>query len=157
MTLEEWSHITRVVFATNRWYMAFLIPLVIMICSFAILNTVLAVIVQHALEEAIDQKDHMIEKAQEELRQAAVDMLEIFREADEDHSTMLSKEEFVEALSSEGTRRLLQNMDMGEDFSFLGPEELGSLFEIIDVDNSGGLTPQEFVNGMVQMRGPARA
>eukprot|EP00746_Dinoflagellata_sp_MGD_P124590 gnl/MRDRNA2_/MRDRNA2_59186_c0_seq1.p1 gnl/MRDRNA2_/MRDRNA2_59186_c0~~gnl/MRDRNA2_/MRDRNA2_59186_c0_seq1.p1 ORF type:complete len:516 (+),score=83.88 gnl/MRDRNA2_/MRDRNA2_59186_c0_seq1:84-1631(+) len=157
MTLEEWSHITRAVWASSRWYMAFMIPLVIMICSFAILNTVLAVIVQHALEEAIDQKDHMIIKAQEELRQACLDMLEVFKAADEDHSTLLSKEEFVKALSEENTRKLLQQMDMGEDFGCLNPEELSNLFEVIDVDDSGGLTPQEFVNGMVQMRGPARA
>jgi voltage-gated sodium channel len=157
MTLESWAEIAREVWATDRWFMTFMILIFIMICSFAIMNTVLAVIVEHTLGEAMEQRDDIIRKAQEELQRAAKDLLDIFRNADEDHSGMLSKDEFVLALNNESTRRLLQEMDLGEDFGCLDPEEIGALFDTIDVDDSHGLTPQEFVDGMMQMRGPARA
>jgi len=48
-------------------------------------------------------------------------------------------------------------MGAGEDFAFMNDEEIGALFDMIDIDNSGELQPQEFVNGLLHMRGPARA
>lgn len=157
MTMESWAEIARAVWETDRFYMTFVILIFIAICSFAIMNTVLAVIVEHTLGEAMEQRDDIIKKAQEELHRAAKELLDIFRQADEDHSGLLSKDEFVMALGSESTRRLLQEMDLGEDFGCLDPEEIAALFETIDVDDSHGLTPQEFVDGMMQMRGSARA
>merc|ERR1719265_1525159 len=105
----------------------------------------------------MEQRDDIIKKAQEELQRSAKELLAIFRVADNDDSGMLSKDEFVMALGEESTRRLLQEMDLGEDFGCLDPEEIGALFETIDVDDTSALSPAEFVDGMVQMRGPARA
>jgi hypothetical protein len=70
---------------------------------------------------------------------------------------MLCKDEFIEAINSPETRKGLQEMGLGEDFSCLEPDEIALMFDTIDIDASGELSPQEFVKGMMQMRGNARA
>eukprot|EP00746_Dinoflagellata_sp_MGD_P011033 gnl/MRDRNA2_/MRDRNA2_123006_c0_seq1.p1 gnl/MRDRNA2_/MRDRNA2_123006_c0~~gnl/MRDRNA2_/MRDRNA2_123006_c0_seq1.p1 ORF type:complete len:415 (-),score=91.73 gnl/MRDRNA2_/MRDRNA2_123006_c0_seq1:381-1625(-) len=157
MTLEAWAEIARSVWETEQWYMTFTILIFIGICSFAIMNTVMAVIVEHTLGEAMEQRDELIKKAEKELHEAANGLLEMFKSADTDRSGLLGKDEFVAALTGPEARRLLQQLDVGEDFSVLAQEEIGLLFDTIDVDGSNGLNPQEFVDGMMQMRGPARS
>merc|ERR1719443_1074445 len=120
--------------------MTFVLLLFILICSFAIMNTVLAFIVQHTLSSAMDQRDDAMKKAQQELHRLAQQFSSMFHRADNDNSGMLSKEEFVEALGNKGTRRILQELDLGDDFACLDPEEIGMLFDV-----------------MIQMRGSARA
>lgn len=68
-----------------------------------------------------------------------------------------AKKEFITALDHNDTRKLLQKMDLGDDIGSLDSEEIGMLFDTIDIDHNKELSPQEFVNGMMQMRGPARA
>eukprot|EP00746_Dinoflagellata_sp_MGD_P043160 gnl/MRDRNA2_/MRDRNA2_204889_c0_seq1.p1 gnl/MRDRNA2_/MRDRNA2_204889_c0~~gnl/MRDRNA2_/MRDRNA2_204889_c0_seq1.p1 ORF type:complete len:477 (-),score=106.36 gnl/MRDRNA2_/MRDRNA2_204889_c0_seq1:132-1418(-) len=157
VTLENWSDITRKIWTTEQWYMAPVVVVFIAICSFAIMNTVMAVIVEHTLGEAMDQKDDLIKKAEAEMREVAGDLLRIFAAADKDGGGTLDKKEFIDALGTEDTRRLLQKMDLGEDIGCLDPEEIGMLFDTIDVDHNTELSPQEFVNGIMQMRGGARA
>eukprot|EP00746_Dinoflagellata_sp_MGD_P140766 gnl/MRDRNA2_/MRDRNA2_73964_c0_seq1.p1 gnl/MRDRNA2_/MRDRNA2_73964_c0~~gnl/MRDRNA2_/MRDRNA2_73964_c0_seq1.p1 ORF type:complete len:541 (-),score=83.19 gnl/MRDRNA2_/MRDRNA2_73964_c0_seq1:170-1792(-) len=157
VTLENWAEIAREVWKCEQSYMVFVILLFIMITNLAIMNTVTAVIVEHTLTEAMDQQDDMIRRARQELHNHASDLVHIFCIADENHNGMLSKNEFVEAIQTPETRRRLQEMGLGEDFSCLEPDEIALMFETIDIDNSGELTPQEFVKGLMQMRGNARA
>lgn len=157
VTLEGWADIGREVWATDQGWMLIVILIFIMITNMAIMNTVTAVIVEHTLTEAMDHTDEMMRKAQKDLQENAQDLVHIFCQADGDANGMVSKHEFVEALTNPSARRQLQEMGLGEDFSCLECDEIAQLFETIDIDNSGELTPQEFVKGMMQMRGNARA
>merc|ERR1719161_213911 len=158
VTLESWGEIARAIWATeDRQFMLFVVLFFIGVSSFAILNTVMAVIVEHTLGEAMDQKSDLIKKAEEELKKMTDSLLEIFVAADEDGGGTLSKKEFITALDHNDTRKLLQKMDLGDDIGSLDSEEIGMLFDTIDIDHNKELSPQEFVNGMMQMRGPARA
>lgn len=157
MTLENWAEIARTVWDTDQWYMTFTILFFIGISSFAIMNTVMAVIVEHTLGEAMKQKDDLIKEAERELHASANTLFEMFKAADNDKSGALSKDEYVNALTDNKSRKLLQELDLGEDFGCLDAEEVGILFETIDIDGSNELSPQEFVDGMMQMRGTARA
>merc|ERR1711904_62652 len=105
----------------------------------------------------MDQQTDLLKKAEEELRQRTETLLEIFVAADIDGGGTLSKDEFVAALESNETRALLQKMDLGDDIGSLGKVEIGLLFVTIDVDRNMALSPDEFVNGILQMRGGARA
>merc|ERR1719421_456542 len=157
MTLEGWPEIARAVWNSPQWYMLFMILIFIMISSFAIMNTVLAVIVEHTLSEAMEQRSDVMKKAEQQLHLVANELVMIFASADEDKSGALTRTEFVEGLSSAETRRMVQKLDLGDDFGCLDLEEIGILFDTIDVDESGHLSPQEFVEGLMQMRGTARA
>jgi Ca2+-binding EF-hand superfamily protein len=158
MTLESWGEIARAIWAEpDRQFMLFVILFFIAVCSFAIMNTVMAVIVEHTLGEAVDQKSDIIKKAEEELQKQTEALLEIFLVADTDGGGTLNKSEFTKAINNSETRKLLQKMDLGDDMGSLDTEEIAMLFDTIDVDRNTELCPQEFVNGMMQMRGGARA
>lgn len=157
VTMDGWSEFTRTIWETDQWFMAIVLVFFMGICSFAIMNTVLAVICEHTLGQAMDQGDDLMKLKEEELHQKALHLAEIFKAADTDKGGTLSKEEFVNALDSSKTRLMLQEMDLGDDFGTLDKDEIAMLFDVIDVDNNCELTPKEFVNGLLQMRGEARA
>lgn len=157
MTLEGWPEITRMLWKTDEWFMTVGVLAFIMVTTFAILNTVLAVIVEHTLTEATEQRDDMVKKAQAQLHHAVDRLVDLYNSADSNNDGVLTKLEFVKALTGPETRKLLQGMELGEDFTCLDAEEVGILFDTIDVDDSGELTPQEFVKGILQMRGAAKA
>lgn len=157
VTMDSWSEFVREVWATDQWFMAIVLVIFMGICSFAIMNTVLAVICEHTIGEAMDQGEELLKIKEQELHQKAVELAEIFKQADTDKGGTLSKDEFVTALDSAKVRHMLQEMDLGEDFGTLDRDEIGMLFDVIDVDNNHELSPKEFVNGLLQMRGEARA
>lgn len=157
VTMDSWSEFVRAVWETDQWFMAIVLVIFMGICSFAIMNTVLAVICEHTLGQAMDVDDDLIKIKEQELHQKAKELAEIFRQADTDRGGTLSRSEFVAALDSTKTRTKLQEMDLGEDFGTLDQDEIGMLFDVIDVDNNQELNPKEFVNGLLQMRGEARA
>merc|ERR1712118_25590 len=117
----------------------------------------MAVITEHTLAEAMETQGDLMKLAKEEMMRVANELVKVFHKADNDKSGMLSKDEFVDALGNEKSRQLLQELDLGEDFTCMDPEEIGMLFDTIDVDDSQELSAQEFVDGMMQMRGAARA
>merc|ERR1719321_1076363 len=98
--MDGWSDFVRAIWDCDQWYMAVVLVLFMGICSFAIMNTVLAVICEHTLGEAMDQGDDLMKIKEEELHQKAKDLAEIFKQADKDKGGTLSKEEFVNSLSS---------------------------------------------------------
>lgn len=157
VTMDSWSEFVRAIWDTDQWYMAIILVFFMGICSFAIMNTVLAVICEHTLGQAMDQSDDLIKLKEAELHQKAQELAEIFKQADVDHGGTLSRDEFINSLSSSKTRTMLQEMDLGEDFATLDKDEIGMLFDVMDIDNNRELSPKEFVNGLLQMRGEARA
>merc|ERR1712098_1035352 len=90
MTLEGCNDIGRELLDGGHIHMLVLIILFILICNFAIMNTVLAVIVEHTLSEAIEQKEQAVLRAQNELLQVANDFIVIFKSGDSDKSGQLS-------------------------------------------------------------------
>lgn len=157
VTMDGWSELVRTVWDTDQWYMAVVLLFFMIFVTFAIMNTVLAVIVEHTLTEALDQQDDLIKLKEAELNRQADELLQVFRAADTDKGGTLSKEEFIACLAAPATRQLLQEMDLGEDMGTLDEEQISLLFNTIDIDTNHELAPQEFVNGMIAMRGEARA
>lgn len=158
MTLDGWSDIAFAVWQDDQCYpMVFMILVFIVLCSFALLNVFMAVIVEHTLESGMDRQDEVMKKAQKNLEQTSSNFLEVFLSNDADRSGTLTKAEFIHAIHNPTTRSLLQKMGAGDDFGLMDDDDIGALFDIIDIDKSGELLPQEFVNGLLHMRGPARA
>merc|ERR1711904_599706 len=83
--------------------------------------------------------------------------MDVFCGNDKDKSSTLNKAEFLAAVRNRETRKLLQRMGAGVDWEFMVDADIDLLFDLIDVDESGELAPQEFVNGLMRMKGPASA
>jgi len=75
---------------------------------------------------------------------------ELFITADDDHSGRISWIEFAKQLENPEMVEYFKSID-------LDMSEAEHLFELLDVHNIGAITSEEFVNGCLRMRGPARA
>ncbi|CAK8985510.1 unnamed protein product [Durusdinium trenchii] len=120
-----------------------------LILSFGVLNILFAIMVERMMiisHETQESRATAVAKSERLLMTA---MLEEFTEYDQDYNGELDFWEF---------RKVLRTPGMTKKLSFLGvgPDEAESLFELMDVDKSGSLTPIEFLTGLFKVKGPAK-
>eukprot|EP00746_Dinoflagellata_sp_MGD_P011869 gnl/MRDRNA2_/MRDRNA2_125074_c0_seq1.p1 gnl/MRDRNA2_/MRDRNA2_125074_c0~~gnl/MRDRNA2_/MRDRNA2_125074_c0_seq1.p1 ORF type:complete len:642 (-),score=132.12 gnl/MRDRNA2_/MRDRNA2_125074_c0_seq1:89-2014(-) len=149
LTLEGWTDIARHIWSLAP-PMVVLIILFISLTTYAIVNVVVAIIVQHVVGAAMSRQDDYLKRVEKDLKDRTSSLAEVFYQADVDGSGTLTQEEFADAIQNKNIQRVLANMD-------LDVSELSTLFEQIDLDGNGSLSIHEFIQGTMQMRGPARA
>jgi voltage-gated sodium channel len=149
MTTEGWADIAEELMAVEPYSIA-IILLYMSITTFAMVNVVVAVIVDSTLTQAQELRSDVYKLAQEEEQKAIVKVAEIFRTADDDGDGQLTKNEFERALKLPKVFMQLQeiNVDL---------RDADELFDILDTDESGQLNPKEFAAGILRARGEARA
>merc|ERR1719446_877460 len=96
-----------------------------------------------------DKDECIVEQLQQE-DSAIRQMQMIFEDADVDQSGAISFEEFNEHLADPRIRAHLASL--GIDAS-----EAEGLFRLLDMDNSGSITPEEFLIGCMRIKGAAKA
>jgi len=149
MTTEGWADIARASMWYENWTWIFFI-LYLSITTFAIMNVVVAVIVENTLDQAVNQKDDLMKRQEHEKHQACAKIYEVFLAADADGSGDVTKEEFLSALERADVVTCLQ--DVGIDV-----RQAENLFNILDYDESGSLDAQEFIEGVLKARGEAKS
>jgi len=122
---------------------------VITICTFGVLNVIIAVMVERTLTIARENRDiigGVLEKTEKELLKS---MAEDFLAFDKDGSGELDFEEFQKLIRTDAFSFKLRLLGVFED-------EADSLFELIDADSSGTVSPEEFITGLQKLKGPAK-
>lgn len=149
LTTEGWADIAEDLMAVEPYSIA-IILLYLSITTFAMVNVVVAVIVDSTLTQAQELRSDVYKMAQEEEMKAIVKVADIFRTADGDGDGLLTKKEFEKALELPKVNLQLQeiNVDL---------RDADELFDILDTDESGQLNPKEFAAGVLRARGEARA
>lgn len=149
MTTEGWADIAEELMAVEPYSIA-IILLYMSITTFAMVNVVVAVIVDSTLTQAQELRSDVYKLAQEEEQKAILGVANIFRMADGDGDGQLTKQEFEAALQLPKVHLQLQeiNVDL---------RDADELFDILDTDESGQLNPKEFAAGILRARGEARA
>jgi voltage-gated sodium channel len=149
ITLDSWAtDIVRPmseVAPAMTWVMLF----VITDCTFGILNVIVAVMVERTLAIAKENRDiigGVLEKTEKELLKS---MAEDFFALDEDGSGELDFEEFQKLIRTPTFSFKLRLLGVFED-------EAESLFELMDADSSGTVSPEEFIAGLQKLKGPAK-
>ncbi|CAE8645332.1 unnamed protein product [Polarella glacialis] len=149
ITLDSWtSDIARPLMGVAPITLGLLI-IAITVLTFGTLNILVAVMVERISCIAQDSKDtssKVLERTENTLLHS---MAEDFRKADKDNSGDLEFKEF---------RRMIRTKSMNSKLSLLGIriDEAESLFELMDVDKSGTVTPQEFISGLQKVKGNAK-
>jgi len=152
LTLEGWVDVARYLWDTSPVMVALLIVF-ISLTTYAIINVVVAVIVQRVVDEAISRKEDHLKRLDTELQERTQALVDVFNAADVNNDGSLSKEEWLEALERNGSahiRRIFRLMD-------LDVGDLSVLFEEIDLNQNNRLSVHDFVQGVMQLRGSARA
>mmetsp|Transcript_65236 Transcript_65236/g.147160 ORF Transcript_65236/g.147160 Transcript_65236/m.147160 type:complete len:508 (-) Transcript_65236:87-1610(-) len=122
----------------------------VIITTFAILNVVIAVIVEKTLENSLNHDKARLKDVTNDIKKSKQTVQQIFLMGDKDNDDTLSKEEFMEALSKPCVMRFLHEVGVEV-------RRADSLFDILDYDESGVLDLQEFVDGVMNARGEARS
>jgi voltage-gated sodium channel len=123
---------------------------VITVCTFGVLNVIVAVMVERTLTIAKENRDiigGVLEKTEKELLKS---MAEDFFALDEDGSGELDFEEFKGLIRTEHFSFKLRLLGIFED-------EAEGLFDLMDADASGTVSPEEFIAGLQKLKGPAKA
>mmetsp|Transcript_53838 Transcript_53838/g.125539 ORF Transcript_53838/g.125539 Transcript_53838/m.125539 type:complete len:521 (-) Transcript_53838:120-1682(-) len=148
-TTEGWAQIARQVMERQPWSSAFFI-LYLHVTTFAILNVMIAVIVESTLDEADQSKLKSAEKRLEDLRKAYEKIHKVFQDGDNNQDGVLTRDEFREQMQQPKVARYFEEIG-------IDPNEAEYLFTILDYDGSGYLDAAEFVGGLLKVIGSAKA
>lgn len=148
-TLDDWSSIARpiLVQAGNSSGTILLIGAII-ICNFGILNLIVALMVERMAQmhkEMEYTKRGILAKVE---HQVLMSLKNDFQNMNISHKE-LEHAEFVQLLRDPTVAFKLRMMGFQHD-------ESESFFHLLDVDHSGGVSPEEFINGLQRVRGLAK-
>mmetsp|Transcript_35405 Transcript_35405/g.81674 ORF Transcript_35405/g.81674 Transcript_35405/m.81674 type:complete len:157 (+) Transcript_35405:1409-1879(+) len=103
-----------------------------------------------AIENARADKDIAVMK-QMSKHAAQVDALRtVFSEIDANQSKLINLSELQEAMKEEKMSSFMESMD-------ISTKDIWTLFMLIDADESGEISIEEFVSGCMQLEGPAKS
>lgn len=146
---EDWHLVARkagkFVPLSQTIFIAFLV-----ITNYAILNVVIAVMVQITLEQTPSSDEQLLRKMKKDQRAAEDRLLQVFDLCDRDGDGTLTKDEFVGALMTPEVKGLFAAVKI----DMRGAE---GLFDTLDYDDSGALDRREFVEGCMRARGEAKS
>jgi len=122
--------------------------LFVIVVTFGILNIVTAVFVEDAKGIANIEKAPVIQQHMEERKAHAEALKALFRDADTDNSGTLTRQELEFQLSSNEAAASLSLLD-------LDVREACAFFELLDLDGDGVVSSEEFVDGLMRIKGSA--
>eukprot|EP00437_Effrenium_voratum_P019859 CAMPEP_0181459630 /NCGR_PEP_ID=MMETSP1110-20121109/32924_1 /TAXON_ID=174948 /ORGANISM="Symbiodinium sp., Strain CCMP421" /LENGTH=566 /DNA_ID=CAMNT_0023584155 /DNA_START=44 /DNA_END=1744 /DNA_ORIENTATION=+ len=128
----------------------FCLLLYVVLTVFAVLNVVTGVFCHTAIESATADKEIVVMSQMQKQAAQVSALREMFKEMDKDGSGVVSVEELKGALGSEKVSSFLESMD-------IATTDVWTLFMIIDQDQNGLIDIDEFVNGCMQLHGPAKS
>jgi len=150
VTLDQWSDTIARHVVKNQPGMVVFFLLIICIVTFGLLNIIVGVVVENALATAA-RDQNKIRKAKERNRQLVFNQLRaIFEDADVDNSGTLTFEEVDVAIKKPEIYNKLRMIDFPVD----DPQQV---FDLLDYDESGELTIDEFIEGCLRMKGTAKS
>lgn len=143
------QYVRPLVEGVDPWYAIVFISY-ITIVVFAIIRIITALFLKETLDSAASDALMQIEQKKQQGQQYRKKLCEVFENVDESGDGVLTRDEIEQSLSNPILRKYL---------SVLGVDvhEVGVLFDLIDTDGSGNITAPEFCEGLVRMRGQARA
>eukprot|EP00929_Paragymnodinium_shiwhaense_P074749 TRINITY_DN38258_c1_g1_i1.p1 TRINITY_DN38258_c1_g1~~TRINITY_DN38258_c1_g1_i1.p1 ORF type:complete len:772 (-),score=183.14 TRINITY_DN38258_c1_g1_i1:307-2622(-) len=113
----------------------------LVVLSIVLMNLVTAVIVNSALEQAMQDKDLLKNAADSKKKKLVKKMREVFFRLDEDNSGEVSRAE-IQSIS-DADREILTEL--------MGSADPVEIFDALDVDGSGDLGIEEFIDGLWQV------
>lgn len=149
ITLDSWaSDIGRPMSEVSPFGL-FIIIATVIICSFGVLNIIIAVMVERMQTIATESKELTAKKLEKTEQALLCSMAKEFKEAELDENGEVTLDEF---------RKMITQDSMMYKLRLLGvmAEEAESLFEIMDADKSGSVSPEEFVTGLQKLKGIAK-
>lgn len=136
----SWNDIASPLIEHISWVLGILITLYIAFSCLAMMNVITGAFVDSALRQANEDRSvYLVKQARS-----------LFRTLDLDRKGGITLEHFKAKWDSEALLQYFQEIDV--DVS-----EAGCLFEILDINNNGSIDCDEFLSGLLRLKGPAKA
>eukprot|EP00435_Cladocopium_sp_Y103_P025853 s802_g6.t1 len=149
MTMETWPDLARHAGKVSPGAEIFFV-LYIFCTSFAVMNVVVAVIVQNTCIHAKERQEDMRSERDKKDANAMLKVLEVFQTADVHQSGQISKKDFLKAMDMPSVMQLMHEVQ-------IDVRQAEALFDVLDYNNSGTLDSEEFLEGIMLARGEARS
>eukprot|EP00439_Symbiodinium_sp_Y106_P023569 s150_g2.t2 len=132
------------------WFWGYVYSLYIVFTLFAVLNVITAVFCQSTLEGAARDKELLAESHMLNKERYYLLVEDLFKNLQSDESGKVTLEDFQDHFNDVEVRAFFHGLD-------LEPSDAWVLFSLLDDDGSGDIDAEEFVEGLLRLKGPARA
>jgi voltage-gated sodium channel len=146
---DDWSVMVSPLYEVHTLYVA-LFVVYIFFMAFGILNVVVGQFVDNAARASQKDKDAVVQNELRQDREYSSKMQRIFKDADTDGDAQLSWPEFQEYLSNGQTAAYFSAAGLDASIA-------RTLFVLLDVDDTGKVGIDEFVDGCMRLKGGARS
>lgn len=143
ITLENWTDICLPSMKYDPGWAIFFITFIIF-TNFTILNLFVAILVEHVMQLATKSDIELMQKMEQEQRESSRKLRLVFSQADIDGDHILNVNEFRTMMELPEVKVMLKDMGVETDISWL--------FDILDIDKSGFLQVDEFLDGIMTTR-----
>ncbi|CAE7649580.1 unnamed protein product, partial [Symbiodinium pilosum] len=133
----------------HEWYSIFFI-IYRCVVGFCVLNVVGAVFVQQTMKLAADDHDLFMQQQTRAAEAYTRKIKDVFTKLDMSGEGYIYMEEFVEILNTPTMSHFMAKLE-------LESTDLLSLFKLIDVDDSGQVSLEDFMTGCQRLKGPAKS
>ncbi|CAE8616101.1 unnamed protein product, partial [Polarella glacialis] len=117
-------------------------------CVVGLMNVVTGIFVDSAV--CTRSEDEVVQGYVDDLQRTTEEIKKFFQSADGDHSGTLSFSEFERHLTNPTVKAYFAGLD-------IDPDEAKIIFTLLDVDRSGEIMIDEFVNGTMKLKGYAKS
>jgi len=152
-TLENWPTVSylsqnELIGGSIHWWLFFL--LYIIMSNIILLNLLTGMIIESLLSASKQKEQDKMLQEELEAQRVFTALEEIFRFSDTDCSGALKRSEFIASLFNQDVQRLFKSVD-------IDIHDAEDLFTMLDMDDSGLLTLEEFLEGFSRCRGVAQS
>merc|ERR1719476_894296 len=144
---EDWGNILSALEPLPQEY-TYLFLLFIGFAVLALLNLVTAVFINAAMQRSQNDRELAVQQELESKEELSAIIQRVFLELDANNSGCLSAEEFEKHIEDEKIMAYLRSR--GIDIC-----QVRTLFTLLDVDQTGDVSMDEFVHGILRLRGGA--
>lgn len=149
ITFDNWADRFVRPLSNLRGDMLIVLSLLIIWCSFGIMNVIVGVIVERTFVVASENEDQVVKKIEETEHELILSLASQFSQADVESDEQLTQAEFNEAVNRDDFKTKLQLLE-------IPLHEVEEVFYILDTDHSGSISCEEFVNGLRRIKGQAQ-
>lgn len=118
--------------------------------TFGLLNVIVGVIVENTLNAAQQNEETQAKRRDAHFNMEVENLRRLFAEADVNENGTMDRDEMHVVVNDKSARLVLEELHIPTD----NPDEL---FNIFDVDGSGELDIEEFITGIMRLKGSASA
>jgi len=142
---DSWGETSVPIIEREPWT-AFILIAVLTTVQFGLLNLIIAVIVDRAIEAREEDVEHKLREKESDLQQAMNELRGLCVQMDSDNSGNLTIDELQRGYDRiQSFRDMLRVMDIDK-------SEMATVLEIMDIDGSGEVSYEEFVSELHKMK-----